>query len=193
MSLKNKISKKISVLLNLLSKPVMFQGKSLPFEKDIKDTRISSTTFIDYPQNLKIGENVFVGQFNFIEASNEISIGEGCQITNYVTMTTHSSHDAIRIYGSNYRQEKEFKVYQRGSIHIGNYSYIGPYSLITPGTTIGKGCIVHSYSLLKGDYPDFSIIKGNPGIVVGDTRERDEAILAEYPELRKFHFMNTEK
>ena len=56
-----------------------------------------------------------------------------------------------------------------------------------PSTEIGKGSLVSAYSLLKGTYPDFAIISGNPAIVVGDTREADEALLEKHPELRKMY------
>jgi acetyltransferase-like isoleucine patch superfamily enzyme len=56
-----------------------------------------------------------------------------------------------------------------------------------PGAKIGKGCIVSAYSMVKGDFPDFSIISGNPAKVIGDTREMDEPYLREHPELIQFY------
>jgi acetyltransferase-like isoleucine patch superfamily enzyme len=53
-----------------------------------------------------------------------------------------------------------------------------------PKTNIGKGSLVGAYSYVKGDYPDFAIITGNPGRVVGDTRKMDERLLIQYPELK---------
>ena len=53
---------------------------------------------IEYKKNLKLGNNVFIGHYNFIEASNGITIEEGCQITNFISITTHSSHISIRLY-----------------------------------------------------------------------------------------------
>ena len=52
----------------------------------LADTRVgSSTTFVG-KKNLKLADNVFIGQYNFIEASNGITIDEGCQITNYISI-----------------------------------------------------------------------------------------------------------
>ena len=43
-------------------------GKFLPL------TRVSNSTFIDYPHKFEIENNVYVGHHNFIEASNGIKI-----------------------------------------------------------------------------------------------------------------------
>ena len=140
----------------------------------LKDTRIGSTTAIVGKSGLTFEDNVFVGQFNFIEATNGIKIEEGCQITNYCSILTHSSHNAIRLYGDAYRTMKNPVEYTKGSVHIGKYTFVGPYSLIMPGTIIGKGSIVTAYSNVKGTFPDFSIIGGNPAMVIGDTRDKDD-------------------
>lgn len=151
--------------------------------KYLERVRISNATFLDFEEKMDISNNVFIGHFNFIEASNELTIEEGVQITNFVTITTHSSHQSIRLYGAKYTGPNMVG-YKKGAVHIGKYSFVGPHSTIMPGTTIGKGCIVSAYSYVKGDFPDFSIIGGNPATVIGDTRDADHKILAEHPELK---------
>lgn len=149
-----------------------------------KDTRVANSTVIVHRERLVLEDNVFIGHFNFIESSNGIRIGEGCQITNYISILTHSSHNSIRYYGKKYRYTKgELKGYHSGRVDIGMYTFIGPHSTIMPNTRIGKGCVVQGYSLVKGDFPDFSIIGGNPAVVIGSVKERDEAFLKEHPDL----------
>lgn len=155
--------------------------------KLLKNVRISNTTVINAKKNLKLGDNIFIGHYNFIEASNGITIEEGCQITNFITITTHSSHISIRLYGSEYVKNHDHIGYIKGSIHIGKYSFIGPHSVIMPGSNIGKGSIVSAYSYVKGTFPDYAIISGNPAIVVGDTREMDKEFLENYPQLKTFY------
>lgn len=155
--------------------------------KLIRDTRISNSTIIENEKGLKLGENVFIGHFNFIEASNKIIIEEGCQITNYVSIISHSSHNAIRLYGNEYRKQKELKTYIKGEIYIGKFSFIGPHCTIMPNTKIGKGSLVQAYSYVKGNFHDFAIIGGNPAKVIGDTRKLDERLLRQIPELETFY------
>ena len=155
--------------------------------KFLKDVRISESTVLSFPENLELHENIFIGHYNFIEASNGISIEEGVQLTNYISILSHSSHISIRLYGKNYRKKKELIGYIKGNVRIGKYTFIGPHSTIMPDTIIGKGCLVSAYSYLKGDYPDFSIISGNPAIVVGTTKDLDIKYLEEYPELKEYY------
>jgi len=172
-----------------LSKPLVVYGYKNKDGRFLKDTRISTSTVIIAPENLTIEDNVFIGHFNFIEASNSITIEEGVQITNYVSVTSHSSHIAIRLYGKEYRKVADKIGYVKGSIHIGSYTFIGPHSLILPNTKIGKGCIISAYSKVSGTFPDFSVIAGNPAKVVGSTQKIDASFLEKYPELHKSYYI----
>ncbi|MFO8129939.1 MAG: acyltransferase [Bacteroidales bacterium] len=179
-----KIYNRACDLRNRKIRIMMVRGYRNPDGTLRKNTRISNTVFIDHPEGLSLGDHVFIGHYNFIEASQGVFIGEGCQVTNFISLTTHSSHNSIRVYGRRYIETKEHKGYVRGKIRIGKYSFIGPHSLIMPNTNIGKGSIVAAYSNVAGDFPDFSIIRGNPAKVIGDTRSIDENLLRDYPDLQ---------
>lgn len=153
----------------------------------LPNTRISNTTVIENSNSLILRDNVFIGHHNFIEASNGVEIGEGCQVTNFISILSHSSHHSIRYYGSHYRDFKVHKGFVNGPVSIGAYTFIGPHSLIMPGTRIGKGCLIRAYSLVKGEFPDFAIIGGNPANVLGDTRDTDGPFLEEHPKLKAFY------
>jgi acetyltransferase-like isoleucine patch superfamily enzyme len=154
-------------------------GKSIPY------TRVGSSTVLIGTEKLTLSQHVFIGHFNFIEASNGIVIHEGVQITNYCSIISHSSHKSIRLYGYEYAKVSNPLGYVKGSVEIGAFTFIGPHSTIMPSTKIGKGSIVSAYSFVKGDFPDFSVISGNPAKVIGDTRTMDQKYLDEFPELQK--------
>lgn len=155
--------------------------------KRIWGTRISNSTVLNDKHNLNLANNIFIGHFNFIEASNGITIEEGVQITNYCSILTHSSHISIRLYGKEYDAHYPLVGYKTGAVHIGKFTFVGPHVTILPGSSIGKGCMISAYSLIKGEIPDFSIVKGNPGVVVGDTRDLDKPFLEEHPELLSYY------
>ena len=148
-------------------------GKILPL------TRICSSTYLQGEKNFYVEDNVYIGHANFIDASNGLTIEEGCQITNFVSILTHSSHDAIRLYGKKYTSTPNKLAYNEGQVKIGKYSFIGPHTVIMPGTTLGKGSLVSAYSFVKGSFPDYALISGNPAVIVGDTRDRDKKWLEE--------------
>ena len=165
----------------MISNYIGFDGKI------IQKTSVSSSTFIDYPQNLILGSRCYIGHHNFLEASNGLTIEDGCQITTFCTITSHSSHVSIRLYGHNYKGG-DMIGYIKGSVKIGKFTFVGPHSTIMPNTNIGKGCLISAYSYVQGDFADFSIIAGNPAKIIGDTRTKDSTILEIYPELKEQYY-----
>lgn len=148
-------------------------------------TRIAPSTCIEGEEGLRLSDHVFIGQFNFLDAAAGLSIGEGVQITNFVSIVTHSSHRAIRLLGRSYaRHEGPKPGYVSDPVSIGPYSFVGPHSLIEAGTRIGKGVVVCAHSQVRGEVPDFAIMAGAPARQIGDVREKDARLLAEHPELR---------
>lgn len=163
-------------------KPTMLYGFRRSDGALMKNTRYGSTTLFAGKEQLHIEDHVFINHYCFVDGSNGLRIGEGVQVCCWVSLLTHSSHISIRLYGSRYGGT-EMKGYVKGAVEIGDYTFIGPHAIVMPNTRIGKGCIISAYSYVKGDFPDFSIIAGNPALVVGDTRTIDLPHLQAHPEL----------
>lgn len=146
----------------------------------IKGSSKSNMTHISNLANVKIGENVFIGHFNYIDGFRNVEIGRNCQITNYVSILTHSSHHSIRFESKLKGNSDANKVLDSGDVKIGEFTYVGPHTVIMPGVSIGKGCIIGAYSYISKDIPDFSVVRGLPAKVVGDTRDIDEEKILEH-------------
>lgn len=171
----------ISIIQNLLSRfsrPFMVYGyrsKSDGMYK--KFTRISSSAIILNEENLTIGDNVWIWHYSIIDASNKVTIGEGCQIGAWVGIFTHSSHIAIRLYGNDSyikTSQSERLGYLTGSVSIGAYTFVGAKASIMPNVSIGKGCLIAAGTLVNKSVPDFSIVVGNPGVIKGSTKDLDK-------------------
>lgn len=152
-------------------------------------TRISSASVIEHEDRLVLGDNVFIGAFNFIEASGGITIEEGVQITSHNAIVTHSSHRSQRLLGPAYvtfpvPSGGERPGWISGPIHIGAYSFVGPHCLIEANTRLGRGTLVCAGSFVRGTFPDFAILEGRPARVVGDSRRADERALVRFPDLQ---------
>jgi acetyltransferase-like isoleucine patch superfamily enzyme len=155
-------------------------GRLLPL------TRVSPSTCFEHPEGLVLADDVFIGHFNVIEALHGVRIDAGVQITNFVSILTHSSHRSLRLMGHQYGAVpiEQRPGFVAGPVHIGAFCFIGPHSVIEANTTLGKGCLVASHSRVRGEFADFSVIAGSPAQRVGDTRDGDEAHLARHPEWR---------
>jgi acetyltransferase-like isoleucine patch superfamily enzyme len=98
-----------------------------------------------------------------------ITLGKGVTISGYTRILTHD--------WSPYTIGKAMKIYTTKPmgrilpVTIGDYSFIGTRSIVMPGANIGRGCIIGAGTVVRGTVPDFSIMIGNPGQIVGDTRD----------------------
>lgn len=110
-------------------------------------------------QGVKIGENcnietsMFSTEPYLIEIGNHVGISSG---TSFIT------HDGAASWC--FRKELNGGVF--GKIKIGNDVAIGQSCIILPNTTIGNNSIIGAGSVVRGQFPDNSVIMGNPGKVV---------------------------
>ena len=146
-------------------------------------TRISPSTCIEHEDQLTLADDVFIGHFNFIEASAGVTIGRGTQVTNFVSIVSHSTHRAVRVAAQLTGAELDVAVI-RAPIAMGERCFIGPHSTIEAGSTLGHGTLVAAHSRVRGVFADFAVLSGSPARQVGDTRRLDAPWLAEHPELR---------
>lgn len=110
-------------------------------------------------QGMKIGNNCHFNTMSFstepylIELGNNVAISAGCDLV------THDG--AIRIFRDQMGDADIF-----GKIIIGNNVFIGINCTILPNTIIGNNCIIGAGSVVRGKFPDDSVIIGNPAKVV---------------------------
>ncbi|MFE8154116.1 acyltransferase [Brenneria goodwinii] len=109
---------------------------------------------------LFIHDNVSIGQSFHIICSGELHIGVGCLISGnvFITDTDHTYIDASR------------PVFEQPNVisktDIGENCFIGIGARIQAGTILGKGCVVGANSVVRGHFPDYSVIVGAPARVV---------------------------
>jgi acetyltransferase-like isoleucine patch superfamily enzyme len=118
---------------------------------------------IDYlrKQGIKIGENCIINTMSFSTEPYLIEIGYNTIITSDTQFITHD--------GSVYCFQDEIEGDICGKIKIGNKVFIGSNSIILLNTIIGDNCIVGAGSVVRGQFPDNSVIIGNPAKVVSNT------------------------
>jgi acetyltransferase-like isoleucine patch superfamily enzyme len=95
----------------------------------------------------------------YIHAKKSISIGKNCVVASGVNILDSNGHELCSINRAIGRDEPV-------SISIGENVWLGLNVVILKGTIIGNNCVVGANSVVKGDFPDNSLVMGNPAKIV---------------------------
>ena len=99
--------------------------------------------------NLKLGYKTDIGAFTYINAKNNVIIGD------YVQIGSHCS-----IYSVSTIDDKE------GEVVLKKNCRIGTHSAVMPGVTIGENSVIGAFSFVTEDIPDNVMAFGVPAKVV---------------------------
>ena len=99
----------------------------------------------------EIGRNTSVNTGNLIVCREKIIIGKNVQLAPNVLIYDHD-HDYKADGGVGAMK------YKTSPVVIGDNCWIGANTVILRGTTLGNNCVVGAGCVLKGDYPDNSVI-----------------------------------
>ena len=155
----------------------------------IGDNSMVSGSFIFESNNgeIIIGDHCYIGQSTFISRSS-ITIGNNVTIAWGCTIYDHDSHslnyldrrkdiddelDDIR-NGRNFIQNKDWSKVNSKPINIRDDAWIGMNVIVLKGVTIGQGAIVGAGSVVTKDVPDWTVVAGNPAVVIKNLDKKQE-------------------
>ena len=119
---------------------------------------------VKYQPQIKIGDNVTVGDDCHIGAINKVIIGDDVLMGSKIYIADHS-HGQVKA------EEKDIRMVQRnlhskGSVEIGNNVWLGEGVAILPNVKIGSGAIIGSNSVVTKDIPENVVAVGAPARVI---------------------------
>jgi len=113
-------------------------------------------------QNVNVGSNVVIG--NYCKIQNNVSIYEGVELQNYVFCGPSMVFTNIRLPRSEFPQKG--RIYYEKTL-VKKSASIGANATIICGVTIGEYALIGSGTVVTKDVPDYALVIGNPGVLVG--------------------------
>lgn len=113
-------------------------------------------------QNVNVGNNVTIG--NFVKIQNNVSVYEGVTLEDYVFCGPSMVFTNILDPRSKYPQVGS-KFYVKTLVREG--ASLGANCTIICGHTVGRFSFIGAGTVVTKDVPDYALVVGNPGKIVG--------------------------
>jgi UDP-2-acetamido-3-amino-2,3-dideoxy-glucuronate N-acetyltransferase len=113
-------------------------------------------------QNVNIGNNVKIG--NSVKIQNNVSVYEGVELEDYVFCGPSMVFTNVQRPRSEFPQ-KGTEFYTKTLVR--RSASIGANATIVCGSTIGKYSFIGAGTVVTKDVPDFALLVGNPGKIIG--------------------------
>jgi putative colanic acid biosynthesis acetyltransferase WcaF len=118
---------------------------------------IKNNVCIKFPWKITIGDNVWLGEYAWIDNLDYVTIGNNVCI----------SQGALLLTGNHDYTCSSFD-YRNAPIVIENGAWIGAKCIVCPGVTVHSHAILTVGSIATKDMEEFTIYKGNPAIKIRD-------------------------
>jgi len=127
-----------------------------------KNVKLKKKVMIDFPNKVTLGDYTMIGQYSHLRGGGGIEIGEWCQISSFVNISTVNHNINGKRYYNNVSYER---------IKIGNNVWIGTNATILPGVEVGDNSIIAAGAVVTKSIPPNSIAVGIPAKIAGSTPE----------------------
>lgn len=125
-----------------------------------------------FGQNVNVGNNVKIG--NFCKVQNNVSIYEGVELEDYVFCGPSMVFTNIADPRCKYPQVGS-KYYLKTLVKEG--ASIGANATIVCGHTLGKHCFIAAGAVVTKNVPDYALVAGVPGKIIGWLSEAGERLV----------------
>ena len=132
----------------------------------------------------KCGKNVNIEKGAVFSSSVELGDNSGLGLNAFLQGKVIIGRDVmmgpnVSIYTRNHASARlDIPMNQQGMtpmrpVVIGDDVWIGAGVIILPGAKIGKGCILGAGCVVRGEFPDYAVLVGNPAKVIKFRNEKN--------------------
>jgi len=146
--------------LRLINPHNIYIGDGVRIYKNSRIETIETWGDTKYKPRVVIGNHTTFEQRLHLICASRVEIGADVVISADV-MITDLNHEYREVNRNLMHQPIEVK-----ETVIGNYCFIGMGTRVLAGTRLGNNCIVGSNSVVIGEFPEYSVIAGNPAKII---------------------------
>lgn len=136
-------------------------GKKVVIEKNSVLYCVSNYAGEYFNPEISIGSGTYVNYGFNATSCSKINIGQNVTIGPNVFISTFNHG-----YESIHMPINSQRLIDKGSVTIGDGSWIGNNVTICGGVIIGRNCVIGAGSVVLKDVPDFSVAVGSPAKVI---------------------------
>lgn len=127
-----------------------------------KNSRVNQPFYVDYGNNIFIGDNCLINMNCSLMDTGKITIGRnamiGPDVKIYTAMHSKKAEERFWDLGDGTTAIKTYAL----PVEIGGYVWIGGGAIILPGVTIGNHAVIGAGSVVRESIPDYAVACGNP-------------------------------
>lgn len=112
----------------------------------IKHGKMTKYNYIvQYPKNLKLGKDIDIGEFTYINCQYGVEIQDNVQVGSHCAIYSNSTIDS-----------------KNGLVVLEKNCKVGTHSTVMPNVRVGKNSIVAAYSFVNRNIPKNEMWSGIP-------------------------------
>lgn len=115
------------------------------------------------------GKPRYIDYNSSLDPLGSLTIGERAVISTGVLILTHDYSYTTGLIAISKMPQTDIGVFK--PVVIGKNCFIGARAIILPGSLIGDNVIIGAGAVVKGCIPSDSIVIGNPGKVIANTKD----------------------
>lgn len=117
---------------------------------------------------------------------NRITLGDRLVVSMNVHFLTHDYSYTTALIAIGEKLDTDVGMLR--NIVVGSNVFIGMNCILLPGTNVGNHVIIGAGSVVRGKIPDYSMVVGNPAVIIGDIRDYAQKV-----KLREDQHLNVDK
>jgi maltose O-acetyltransferase len=144
-----------------------------------KNIIIARMAVVEVPELVTIGDNVAIGEYGVINPGGSLGVYIGNNVLLaqglFIRAANHEYRDpTIPIRDQGYKFSSIDHNGSKYSVVIEDDVWCGVNVVILSGAKIGKGSIISANSVVSKDIPPYSVVMGNPGVIIFNRKDKYE-------------------